>query len=93
VLATRKSLTLIWSEPCHEAFLVRHFDGYETHRPPTPREAERLLRMLWPGYRKGMDATRYEAMLTADHLTRVRTVEPHFDAFLDSMGWSRGNRP
>ena len=86
-LAERRKIRLIWQEPIHEAFLLRHFDGFETHRPPDKRSAQRQLKNVWPDYEKGMDATGYERRLGLDHLRRVRTVEPVFDAFLALAGW------
>ena len=87
-LAGSKGIQLIWQDPVHEGFLLRHFEGNETRRPPDETSAGRLLRRVWPEYRKGMDATGYEQVLGAEHLARVRRVEPEFDAFLVSIGWS-----
>ena len=86
-LANNAGLLLIWQDPCHEAFLVRHFPGYETHRPPDALSATRLLKKMWPQYEKGMDATGYEPFLTLDHLFRARAVEPNLDVFLTQLGW------
>ena len=86
-LAEKNRIELIWQVPVHEAFILRHFKGFETHRPPDKRLAERQLRRVWPEYERGMDATGYERMLELGHLQRVRIVEAEFDAFLTSMGW------
>lgn len=87
-LASSRRIQLIWQDPVHEAFVLRHFEGNETRRPPDGTAAERALRRVWPEYRKGMDATGYERVLDAHHLARVRRVEPEFDAFLVSIGWN-----
>ena len=55
----------------------------------TSDDARQQLLATWPAYRKGMNAAGYGAVLTAEHLNRVRAVEPVFDAFLDRIGWPR----
>jgi hypothetical protein len=86
-LAQDKRIRLIWQEPLHEAFLLRHFAGYENHRPPDQASAERLLRRVWPDFTKGLDGSDYGRVLTAEHLTVVRTVERDLNAFLRDAGW------
>ncbi len=85
-LAQNKRIRLIWQEPLHEAFLLRHFVGYENHRPPDQASAERLLRRVWPDFTKGLDGGDYGRVLTAEHLAVARTVEPDLDAFLRDAG-------
>jgi hypothetical protein len=87
-LAARHRFQLIWQEPCHEAFLLRHFPGLGNHRPPTVGEAEVRLLKVWPDYRKGQDATFYERVLGLDHLARARGVESALNAFLVDIGWN-----
>ena len=67
-LARNKRMHLIWQEPSHEAFLLRHFAGYENHRPPDQASAERLLWRVWPDLKKGLDGGDYGRVLTAEHL-------------------------
>ncbi len=86
-LAQNKRIRLIWQEPSHEAFLLRHFAGYENHRPPDQASAERLLQRVWPDFRKGLDGGDYERMLTAEHLAVARAVERELNAFLRDAGW------
>lgn len=86
-LAQNKRIRLIWQEPSHEAFLLRHFAGYENHRPPDQDSAERLLRRVWPNFAKGLDASDYGRVLTAEHLAVARAAEVELDAFLRDSGW------
>ncbi len=86
-LAQNKRIRLIWQDPSHEAFLLRHFAGYENHRPPDQASAERLLRRVWPDFRKGLDGGDYGRMLTAEHLAVARAVERELNAFLRDAGW------
>ena len=86
-LAQNKRIRLIWQDPSHEAFLLRHFAGYENHRPPDQARAGRLLRRVWPDFRKGLDGGDYGRMLTAEHLTVARAVERELNAFLRDAGW------
>ncbi len=86
-LAQNKRMRLIWQEPSHEAFLLRHFAGHENHRPPDQASAERLLRRVWPDFRKGLNGGDYERMLTAEHLAVARAVERELNAFLRDAGW------
>jgi hypothetical protein len=78
---------LIVQRPCHEAFIIRHFKGWENHKPSTRQDAEKLLVKVWPRYKKGMDAGEYAKILTPDHVAVARGVEPQFDAFLSRIGW------
>ncbi len=86
-LAQNNRVRLIWQEPSHEAFLLRHFAGYENHRPPDQASAERLLRRVWPDFTKGLNGGDYGRVLTAEHLTVARTVERDLDVFLRDAGW------
>ena len=86
-LAKKKHIRLIWQDPSHEAFLLRHFAGYENHRPPDQASAERLLRRVWPDFTKGLDGGEYGRVLTAEHLAVARAVEWELNAFLRDAGW------
>ncbi|MEQ8195953.1 MAG: hypothetical protein RIB59_15845 [Rhodospirillales bacterium] len=91
-LSARKNLNLIWQEPCHEGFLLRHFDAVNQLRPATVNRAEQLLARVWPQYEKGMDATKYKSVLSSDHLERARNEIPALNDFLRSIGWGRRGR-
>ncbi len=77
--ANASRVHLIWQEPCHEVFVIHHFEGYERYHPEDEAEMWRTVRALWPEYTKGMDASEYEAKLTSDHLMRARATEESFD--------------
>ena len=55
-LAGQHGLSLIWQQPCHEAFLLRHLPGCDSLRPPTSDRAAQELQRRWPDYRKGLPA-------------------------------------
>ena len=57
VVARDRGLEVVLMTPNLEGLLVRLYDGRETH-VIAPREAERQLRGLWPGYHKGVVACR-----------------------------------
>lgn len=85
-LARRHKITLIWQDPCHEAFLLRHLEGGESLRPPTAEEAMRRLRMEWANYAKAMPASRLADRLDHASLRRAATVEPDLANFLTAIG-------
>lgn len=86
-LALKLDLRLIWQEPCHEAFLLRHFDGFRDNRPSLPRDALTLLHKVWPQYRKGMAAVRLGERVGCTEVQRAAEVEPELAEFLRAIGW------
>jgi hypothetical protein len=44
-IAKRNRLHLIWQEPCHEGFLLRHLEGCDTARPVTSELASQALNL------------------------------------------------
>lgn len=85
--ARAAGLRLIWQEPCHEAFLLRHLPGRAAHRPPTSALAGAALQSLWPDYAKGMSAARLAARLGLADLRRALRVEATLRAFLAALGF------
>ena len=85
--AREAKLRLIWQDPTHEAFLLRHLPGCETLRPPT-QEATMTLRKRWPGYEKSMPAVQLRLRLDRAGLARALTVEWELAAFLAEVGFS-----
>jgi hypothetical protein len=86
-LALKLELRMIWQEPCHEAFLLRHLDGFRDNRPTLPRDAMTLLQRAWPQYRKGMAAVRLReelAMKMSCELPRSRMSLRNFLGILVS---------
>ena len=88
-IAKKKRIHLIWQHPTHEGLLLRHFDQYRTHAPPTAAEALKRLIKVWPNYIKGLDATGYEQVLSNEHLTCGRSVCDELEQFLVRCGWKR----
>jgi hypothetical protein len=87
-LAKIHKLEWLVQPPCHEGFLLKHFEALKTHQPPTEEIAFNHLRKVWPDYKKGMDALGYEKILTIEHLRCARGVWPEFSAMLDAIGWT-----
>lgn len=86
-LAKTFTLRLIWQEPCHEAFLLRHFAECDRLRPPTSALARSRLLQIWNGYEKGMPSTRLMQQLTRVHVLRAAAVEQELQAFLADIGF------
>ena len=53
-IARESGIDIIWQSLCHEALLLRHFEGFEQRRPATNAEALAVLRRVWPDYEKAM---------------------------------------
>jgi hypothetical protein len=75
-------IRIIWQEPCHEAMLLRHLDGFAKNRPLTSRTAEAMLKAAWPDYRKPMTRIQLARRIDLDAVQRAATVEPSLFAFL-----------
>jgi hypothetical protein len=75
-------IRIIWQEPCHEALLLRHLDGFAQNRPPTSLSAEAMLRAAWPDYRKPMTKIQLARRIDLDAVRRAASVEPELCAFL-----------
>ncbi|MGH7814609.1 MAG: RloB domain-containing protein [Candidatus Binataceae bacterium] len=89
-LAARYRLRLIWQEPCHEALLLRHFEGCQTLRPSSPALAAQELRKHWPDYEKGMSAARLERRIVVESILRAASVERQLKEFLGDIGFPAG---
>jgi hypothetical protein len=75
-LAAANRLRVIWQDPTHEAFLLRHLPGCETKRPPDKRAADQALIREWEDYRKPCDAREIERRLDPDGACRVAAGLP-----------------
>ena len=87
-LAQQHSFGIIWQYVCHECFLLKHFPETENRNPLIAEDCEDALLGVWPTYRKGLDATKYEERMTNEHLDRARANLPDLDAFLNDIGWN-----
>jgi hypothetical protein len=84
-LAARKGIRLIWQEPDHEAFLLRHLEGFQQHRPSAGTSLA-ALRVPWPSYQKGRTQIQLAERINIDRIRQARVVEPGLDAFLTAIG-------
>lgn len=81
-LAKDKSIRLILQDPSHEGLLLRHIDGCENLRPPTPSAALVELRRRWPDYTKGSSAARLATRIRPEHIRQAASAELELAAFL-----------
>ncbi len=88
-LARRNRLHLIWQEPCHEGFLLRHLKGHETARPVTSELASQALKRIWAEYRKPMAAMHLTSKIDLRAILRAASAECTFKDFLDQIGLTR----
>ena len=86
-IAQDKGFFLIQQMPCHEGFLLAHFDDCPNPIPNNPPEAMAILKQIWPNYSKGMDAIRYGSVLSVGHLERARQRVRELDDLLSAIGW------
>ncbi|HMK90345.1 MAG TPA: RloB domain-containing protein [Methylocystis sp.] len=80
--AWKLDVSIVWQEPCHEAFLLRHIDGLSHKRPTTTAEAITTLRSRWPEYRKPMTRMQLAKRIDLDSLKRAAAVEPSLSSML-----------
>jgi hypothetical protein len=86
-LVSGGGLHLIWQRPAHEALLLRHIPGCQTHQPPSAADALARLRSHWPDYSKGMSAAYLAAKITLDHVHLACGVEVELNEFLTKIGY------
>lgn len=84
-LAVRNAIRLIWQEPDHEAFLLRHLQGFQQSRPPAGASLA-ALRKPWPDYQKGRTQIQLAERIDMVNIRQAREVEPDLDAFLAAIG-------
>lgn len=88
-LAGKLAIRIIWQEPCHEAMLLRHLEGFTRHRPPTGGVATALLLSAWPQYEKPMTRVRLARRIGLADVLRAATVESVLGGFLREIGLLR----
>ena len=86
-LASSRGIRIIWQQPCHEAFLLRHLPNCSQLRPPATVLAGRELGMKWPSYKKPMSSIQIAKKINLNGLFQVSAVEPEFRTFLTEIGW------
>jgi hypothetical protein len=86
LITGENALSVIWQTPCHEGFLLRHFEGQGMARPATSDLALQSLARVWPEYYKGMPAGLLATRIDAAAVRRASAVEAAFAALLDQIG-------
>lgn len=86
-LALSRGIRIIWQQPCHEAFLLRHLPNCAQLRPPTSMLANRELVAKWQNYQKPMSRIEIAKYINRIGLAQVILVESEFREFLDELGW------
>lgn len=86
LLANQLDIRIIWQDPCHEALLLRHIDGFAQHRPPTTQTSDAALHAAWPHYRKPMTKILLARRINLADVRRAASVEPVLAAFLHDVG-------
>jgi hypothetical protein len=81
-LAAENKITVIWQEPTHEAFLLRHLPGCGTRRPPDKRSADQALVREWADYRKPCTSKEIERRLDLEGVCRVARGLPELAELL-----------
>ncbi len=85
-LAAAQRITIIWQTPCHEAFLLNHFDGHISRAPPTSILAEHDLRRVWPDYEKPVTRQQLRQKITIGDVIRLSASHRSFAVFLRNIG-------
>ncbi|TIW94447.1 MAG: RloB domain-containing protein [Mesorhizobium sp.] len=75
-------ISIIWQRPCHEAFLLRHFEGYLSHNPATPALARTALLGVWPEYKKPMTSLQVSRKISMAGVRRVANNDAALETFL-----------
>jgi len=85
-LAREEGIVVLWQDPTHEAFLLRHFPRCLTMMPPDKRAADTALRRVWPDYQKPCNARQIEQCLSLEGAHRVASHHDDFAHFLRTIG-------
>jgi hypothetical protein len=84
--ATQKGINhLIWQDPDHEGFLLRHLPGCQQRRPSGGASLPAIL-SEWPGYYKGMSAQELSQRIDLDDIRAACAVEYDLRLFLQRLG-------
>ena len=76
---------VIWQNPAHEGFLLKHFDGYQNSNP-SKRDSEMMLQKVWPEYRKNIPVDKIEKVLDIEKVIRASSVNENFMNILKIIG-------
>ncbi len=84
--ARQYGIRILWQEPCHEAFLLRHLEGHTQRRPPTANVASDALQIVWPQYSKPMTKLLLARRIGLSDVQRAASVEAALAEFLREIG-------
>jgi hypothetical protein len=84
--ASDHDIIVIWQDPTHEAFLLRHFPGRENHRPPSKGAADLALAKEWADYRKASNPEQVERHLDLEGALRVAAQLAELASLLRAIG-------
>jgi hypothetical protein len=85
-LVDQHRIKVIWQNPTHEAFLLRHFPGCHTLQPPNKRAADQALMKEWNDYCKPCTAPQIERQITLEGAIRVANSLPELRDLLRFIG-------
>ena len=86
-IIAQSGLLPIWSKPCLEALILRHFPECEHLNPPTSSLAYQELLHHWPGYGKPPSRSELRAKFDFDHVQRAAGTNPDLLRFLKEIGF------
>jgi hypothetical protein len=84
--AEENNIVVIWQEPTHEAFLLKHLPRCLTLRPASKQIADAELSKKWTGYKKPLTAEQVERRLDIEGAVRVSTHLPELRGLLRAIG-------
>jgi hypothetical protein len=76
---------VIWQDPDHEGFLLRHLPGCQQRRPPRGASLAQI-QSEWPGYHKGMTALELYQRINLGNVRAACAVENDLRRFLQRLG-------
>lgn len=79
------NILIIWQSTCHEAFLLRHFQGHAQDAPPTTNLAQSALAKVWSAYKKPMSSMSLEQEIDIESVRRCASVHPDLQKFLQHI--------
>ena len=83
----QSGLLPIWSDPCLEALILRHFPECEHLNPPTSSLARQQLLRRWPDYNKPVPRAALRAKFEIAHVNRAAGTSPQLSRFLREIGF------
>ena len=86
-MIAQSGLLPIWSTPCLEALILRHFPRRENAEPPTSDLALQELRRHWPDYRKPISRQALRAKFAIAHVQRAAGTSLDLLGFLKTIGF------